>query len=76
MELSRSESDMDTSATKARHLPTGLVKFPPNIHGIYVERSRNSGRVTLVLRQNDTYLRFVLDDDDCRHLAALLVPHA
>lgn len=53
------------------HLPNGIVQFPPNVHGIYIEHQQN-GRKRLVLRQNDVRLSFVLDGAACRHLAALL----
>jgi hypothetical protein len=50
----------------------GLVKFPPNVHGIYIEKSP-TGAKTLTVRQNDLRLVFVLEEDDCQHLAKLLV---
>ncbi|MCI0563094.1 MAG: hypothetical protein MN733_31840 [Nitrososphaera sp.] len=64
---------MDASLnSKAKHFENGLVKFPPNVHGLYVE-VREDGGVNLIARQNDTRLCFVLDDDDRKHLAALLM---
>jgi hypothetical protein len=53
-------------------LDNGVVKFPPNVHGIYVE-PQASGTVHLVVRQNDQRLSFVLDASACRHLADLLI---
>ncbi len=53
-------------------LEKGIVKFPPNVHGIYVE-PQASGYVRIVARQNDRRLTFVLDAAACRHLAALLI---
>lgn len=32
-----------------------------------------TGYTRIVAKQNDVTLAFVLDDEDCRHLAALLV---
>ena len=61
-----------TDSGKATHLESGLVKFPPNVHGIYVE-PQDSGDVRLCVRQNDVQLSFVLDETDCKHLAALLL---
>jgi len=49
----------------------GIVKFPVNIHGIYVEK-RDDGFTILTAKQNDVKLEFVIDDDACGHLAALL----
>jgi len=60
-------------AVKAKHLDNGLVKFPVNVHGIYIERSETTGYTRIIATQNDTTLSFVLDDDDCRHLATLLL---
>lgn len=59
-------------AVKAKHVDHGIVKFPVNVHGIWVDRSEMSGQVTLKVRQNDVILQFVLDQDDCEHLARLL----
>lgn len=58
---------------KALHTETGIVKFPSNIHGIYVEPGATGSKV-LTVRQNDVRLSFVLEEEDCRHLAALLTP--
>lgn len=60
-------------AVKAKHIEDGIVKFPTNIHSIRVERSGMTGYTRIVAKQNDVTLAFVIDDDDCRHLAALLV---
>jgi len=57
---------------KAKHLDDGIVKFPPNIQSLRVDYSAISGYTQITARQNDVSLLFVLDDDDCRHLAALL----
>jgi len=57
---------------KAKHLDNGIVKFPVNVHGIFVEKSKGSGYATITAKQNDVVLRFVIDEDACRHLAALL----
>jgi len=57
---------------KAQHLRNGLVKFPPNVHGIYVE-SQDGGLTHLVVRQNDTRFLFLLEAADCEHLASLLL---
>lgn len=52
------------------HAEVGLTRFPPNIEQISVEREAT--RIWLVVRRNDTVLRFPLRDEDCRHLATLL----
>ena len=57
---------------KSSHLEHGLVKFPPNVHGIYVE-PQETGDVRLTVRQNEVRLSFVLDEGDCKHLASLLL---
>jgi hypothetical protein len=62
----------DTSESNATLLPSGVVKFPPNVHGIYVE-PQASGYVRIVARQNEQELAFVLDAAACRHLASLLL---
>jgi hypothetical protein len=64
---------MDTPyySAKVEHLKNGIVKFPPNVQGIYID-DHPSGK-TLTVRHNDIRLSFVLEDDDCRHLAALLI---
>jgi hypothetical protein len=61
---------------KAKHLDNGIVKFPVNVHGIYIEKSRLTGWTTITAKQNDVSLRFVIDEDACRHLAALLTGKA
>jgi hypothetical protein len=72
MSLAGSTIEPYPHAIKAEHTPTGLVKFPVNVHSLQVERSDTSGHVRVVAKQNDITLSFLLDDDDCRHLAALL----
>lgn len=54
-----------------RKLEDGLVKFPPNVHGLYTEQI--PGYLVLVARQNEQRMNFVLDEDARRHLAALLL---
>lgn len=53
------------------HTDRGMTRFPPNVEQISVERSPS--RYWLVARRNDTELRFPLNEDDRRHLAALLL---
>ena len=60
-----------TPAVETRHLPHGIVKFPPNVHGLYVE-PREDGRMDVTACQNDIRLVFVLERDDREHLAQLL----
>ena len=64
-------SDSFDSAN-ATLLETGVVKFPPNIHGIYVEREA-TGHVLVTLQRNDSRLSLLLDAAACRHLATLLL---
>lgn len=68
---------MSTSfaAAKFTHLDGGLVKFPPNVHGLYVEPATPGGYPYTVLkaRHNDQEPCFVLDEADCKHLASLLL---
>jgi hypothetical protein len=59
------------SEVQQKLLDSGIVKFPPNVHGIYVDR-QESGNTVLTVRQNDARLSFVLDDEACAHLAGLL----
>lgn len=59
-------------AVKAQHLDNGIVKSPLNVHGIYVKRGTLSGCTQIAVKQNEISRSFVLDDGDCRHLAALL----
>jgi hypothetical protein len=59
-------------AMKAKHTDNGIVKFPVNVHSLRVERSQASGYTRVIAKQNAVELSFVLDDDDCQHLAALL----
>jgi hypothetical protein len=63
-------------AVKARLLDTGIVKFPVNVHSITVEKNKLSGYTTVTAKQNDLVLHFVIDEDACRHLAALLTGKA
>jgi len=63
-------------AVKARLLDTGIVKFPVNVHSITEKKSKLSGYTTITATQNDLVLRFVIDEDACRHLAALLTGKA
>jgi len=58
-------------AIKAEHIANGVVKFPVNVHSLLIER-QGSGYTRIVAKQNDVVLSFVLDDDDCQHLAAIL----
>jgi len=58
-------------AIKAEDIANGIVKFPVNVHSLLVER-QSSGYTHVVAKHNDTVLSFVLDDEDCQHLAALL----
>jgi hypothetical protein len=60
------------NAVKAKHIDTGIVKFPVNVHSLRVERSAITGHTVITAKQNDITLSFVLDDDDCQHLVALL----
>jgi hypothetical protein len=53
-----------------KHAETGMTRFPPNVEQIRVERE--SLRTWLIVRRNDTTLKFPLTEDDCEHLAALL----
>jgi hypothetical protein len=52
------------------HAEKGITRFPPNVEQITVEHE--SLRTWLIVRRNDTTLKFPLTDDDCEHLAALL----
>jgi hypothetical protein len=53
------------------HAETGMTRFPPNIEQLKV---RHESAVTwLVVRRNDLELKFPMNDDDCRHLANLLL---
>jgi len=67
-----SANEAHPNAIKGKHLGNGIVKFPPNVHGIYVNRSKGSPYTEIVVRQNSVSLTFVLDDADCRHLSKLL----
>ena len=49
----------------------GITRWPPNIEQIRIER--DSLRVWLIARRNDVELRFPLEQNDCEHLAALLL---
>jgi hypothetical protein len=59
-------------AIKAKRTDNGIVKFPVNVHSLLIERSQSSGYTRVIAKQNELVLSFVLDDDDCQHLAALL----
>jgi hypothetical protein len=59
-------------AIKAKHTEQGIVKFPVNLQALQVERSETSDYTRVIATQNDVALSFILDDDDCRHLAELL----
>lgn len=63
---------MDLVENKAKHLDDGIVKFPPNVQSLRVDHSAVSGYTQIIARQNDVSLVFVLDENDCRHLATLL----
>lgn len=63
---------MSENSPKFSHAEIGLTRFPPNVEQIRVER--DSLRVWLIARRNDVELRFPLNESDCRHLAALLLP--
>jgi len=69
--MSATGSDIEYNS-KTTRLPTGIVKFPPNIHSIHVEHSDVTGYTTIIAKQNAITLTFVLDDDACLHLAGLL----
>jgi hypothetical protein len=56
---------------KFTHAALGMTRFPPNVEQISVERQ--SLHTWLVVRRNDTNLRFPLTQTDCEHLAALLL---
>jgi len=60
-------------AIKAQRIEKGIVKFPVNVHSLLIERGEDSGYTRVIAKQNDTVLSFVLDDEDCRHLAELLM---
>lgn len=52
------------------HAERGMTRFPPNVEQIAVERE--SLCTWLVVRRNETTMKFPLTDADCDHLAALL----
>lgn len=60
-------------AVHAQHIENGLVKFPTNVHGIYVDHNERSPYTTVTIRQNDARLSFLLLPEDCEHLAKLLL---
>ena len=72
MSLTGSAIEPYPHAVKAKHTDNGIVKFPVNVHGIYVEKSAETGYTTITAKQNDVILRLVIDEDACRHLARLL----
>jgi hypothetical protein len=49
----------------------GMTRFPPNVEQLEVRRE--SAVTWLIVRRNDLELKFPMNDDDCRHLAGLLV---
>ena len=53
-----------------KHAEKGMTRFPPNIEQIRVDR--DVARVWLIVRRNDTELKFPLDEADVQHLVALL----
>ena len=53
------------------HAKSGLTRFSPNVEQISVKREAT--RTWLVTRRNDITLSFPLREEDCRHLAALLL---
>jgi hypothetical protein len=52
------------------HAESGMTRFPPNVEQIRIERE--SICTWLVVRRNDTTLKFPLTEDDCEYLATLL----
>jgi hypothetical protein len=56
------------------HTENGMTRFPPNIEQLKVKRE--SSLTWLIVRRNDLELKFPMNDDDCRHLAALLIAGA
>jgi hypothetical protein len=69
--MSLTGSDIEFTP-KAKRLEDGIVKFPPNIHSIRINHSDETGHTTLNARQNNVTLTFVLNEEDCLYLAALL----
>jgi hypothetical protein len=63
------------SPGKAKHLDDGIVKFPPNVHSLRVQFCVETGNTQITAKQNGVILTFVIEDDDCRHLARLLTAH-
>lgn len=63
--------DPQSVGAQTHHLEGGLVKFPPNVHGICVD-AQPSGTVVIEARHNDVRLHFVVDADAYEHLAAML----
>lgn len=56
--------------TPFTHSELGLARFPPNVEQITVERENL--RTWLIVRRNETILRFPLREEDRRHLVKLL----
>jgi hypothetical protein len=52
------------------HAEKGMTRFPPNVEQITVEHETFCS--WLIVRRNDTTLKFPLSEDDCGYLAALL----
>ena len=55
---------------KFSHAENGMTRFPPNVEQITVVHE--SSVCWLVMRRNDTELRFPLTLEDRQHLCALL----
>jgi hypothetical protein len=53
------------------HGQIGLTRFPPNVEQLSVVRDVSV--MWLVARRNDVELRFPLTEEDCVHLANLLI---
>jgi hypothetical protein len=53
------------------HSECGMTRFPPNVEQIHIEHA--STTTWLIVRRNDTEIRFPLSEGDRRHLAFLLL---
>jgi hypothetical protein len=53
------------------HSECGMTRFPPNVEQIHIEHA--SAMTWLVIRRNDTELRFPLSEEDRQYLARLLL---
>ncbi len=60
-----------TAIAKFSHADGGMTRFPPNVEQLSI--IRESTITWLVARRNDIELKFPLDEEDRRHLAALLL---